>query len=289
MNGAAALLSDVEDTAHTSSSEKSRLCRGMPYKVDYANAPDPRLLHTRILLYRPILSRLISSADTNASGMVFPLKNTLLQRMAVQCAILCVQSAQAAIENIHSQLPTDPGMMGPLPAWWYLVFYVYTAATVLLAARLRSFITEEVSRQSIDRSWAHALEVLRRYESCSTSAKRCVVVLEVLFDRVPQDFERQRQDQAERQKDDQRGQEQHKEDSKHVDAFKVDSPQAVLNPSIVPRISQSSPVPEAAPDVDTAYAAWDFTLTDDAMTFGDLGSSFTATDMSWLDSFPPSL
>lgn len=261
----------------------------MPYTLDCANTYDARLLHTRVLLYRPILSRLISSPNTDASNVAFPLKNTLLQRMAVQCAILCVQSAQAAIENIHSQLPTEPGLMGPLPAWWYLVFYVYTAATVLLAARLRSFITEEISQQSIDRSWTHALEVLRRYESCSTSAKRCVVVLEVLFDRVPQDFERQRQDQAERQKDGQGVQEERKEESKHADASKVGLPRAISNPPVLPENSQSLSVPEAAPDADTAYAAWDFTLTDDAVTFDDLGSSFTATDMSWLDSFPPSL
>src|SRR5271170_6280551 len=90
--------------------------------------------------------------------------------------------------------------MRPLPAWWYNVFYVYTAATVLLAPRLRPFITAEISPQSIDLSWAHALEVLHQYEPCSSSAKRCVAVLEILFDRVPQDFERQRQSQEEREK-----------------------------------------------------------------------------------------
>jgi hypothetical protein len=261
----------------------------MPQYEGHANASDPRFLHTRILLYRPILSRLISSVDGDASSMVFPLKNTLLQRMAFQCAILCVPSAQAAIENIRSQLPEDPGLMGPLPAWWYLVFYVYTAATVLLAARLRSFITAEISQQSIDRSCADALQILRRYESCSTSAKRCVAVLEVLFDRVPQDFERQRQGQVGRQKHDEGEREQQRKEPEHPDAFNVYLPPAITNSPLVPELSQSTPIPQPAPDSDTAYAAWDFTLTDDALTFDDLGSSFTATDMSWLDSFPPSL
>jgi hypothetical protein len=209
--------------------------------------------------------------------------------MADQCAILCVQSAQAAIENAYSQLPKDPGLMGPLPAWWYLVFYVYAAATVLLATRLRSFITAEISQQSVDQSWAHALEILRRYESCSTSAKRCVAVLEVLFDRVPQDFERQRQDQAERQKLDQGGQEQHQEELELGDLAKGGSPRATVKFSVVPEISQTPPFHQAALDTDTAHEAWDFTLTDGLMNFDDLGSSFTATDMSWLDSFPPSL
>jgi hypothetical protein len=138
-------LPSVGDAPRASDAESSTRHRGITYKVGHANAIDLRFLHTRILLYRPILSHLISSVNSDSTNMAFPLRNTLLQRMAVQCAILCVQSAQAAIENIHSQLPKDPGLMGPLPAWWYLVFYVYTATTVLLAARLRSFITAEIT------------------------------------------------------------------------------------------------------------------------------------------------
>lgn len=209
--------------------------------------------------------------------------------MAVQCAILCVQSAQAAIENIRSQLAPEPGLMGPLPAWWYLVFYVYTSATVLLAARLRSFITAEITQHSLDQSWTHALEILRRYESCSTSAKRCVAVLEVLFDRVPQDFERQRQGQAERRKDDAGGHGQREAALTQTDTVRVGTPQADLTPFPVPEMQPLSPAAAAPPGPDTTSGAWDFTLTDDILSFGDLGSSFTATDMSWLDSFPPSL
>jgi hypothetical protein len=116
-----------------------------------------------------------------------------------------------------------------------------------------------------------------------------VAVLEVLFDRVPQDFERHRQDQAERQKHDQGRQEQHEKQSKVGDVSKGGSPQAISNPSIFPEISLPSYFFQAVRETDTAYEAWDFTLTDDLMTFDDLGSSFTATDMSWLDSFLPSL
>ena len=258
-------------------------------KIRGANAFHSRFLHTRILLYRPILSRLISSPDADTSSMIFRLQNNLLQRMAVQCSILCVRTAQAAIENIHSQLPTETGLMGTLPAWWYLVFYVYTAATVLLAARLRSFITAEVSQQSIDQSWADALEILRRYESCSTSAKRCVAVLEMLFDRVPQDFERQRRDQEERQRYVQGDQQRHERETRHSEPPKLAPTQQLSNSPLVSNDPNSLTTREPTPNIDTGYAALDFTLTDDAMTFDDLGSSFTATDMSWLDSFPPSL
>jgi len=164
------------------------------------NALRQRFLHTRMLIYRPILSGLIPSADTDISSIISPVRRTLLQRMTIHCSMLRVQAAQAAIQNICAQLPTEVGLMGPLQAWWYNVFYVYTAATVLSAARLRPFITAEISLQSIDLSWAHALEVLRRYEPCHSSAKRCVAVLQILFDRAPQNFERQRQSQEEREK-----------------------------------------------------------------------------------------
>lgn len=199
-----------------------------------------------------------------------------------------VFEALKQLSRTSTLIPKEPGLMDPLPAWWYLVFDVYTAATVLLAAPLRSFITAEVSQQSIDRSWADALQILRRYESCSTSVKRCVALLEVLFDREPQDFERQRQGQVERQKYDGEREKRGKE-TKHSDALKVYAPQAITNSHIVPELSLSSPIPPPAPDSEAAYAVWDFTLKDDALTFDDLGSSFTATDMSWLGSFPPSL
>ncbi|GKZ24112.1 hypothetical protein AbraIFM66951_008925 [Aspergillus brasiliensis] len=82
-----------------------------------------------------------------------------------------------------SHLPAD-GSSGPLPAWWYNILYVYTAATVLIAGRLCPAILEEVTEAAITQSWENALEVLRRYHSHSTSARRCVAALEILYERV---------------------------------------------------------------------------------------------------------
>jgi hypothetical protein len=180
-----------------------------------------------MLIYRYILSGLISSADTDIGSMISPVRNTLLQRMAIQCSMLRVQAAQAAIQNIFSQLPTEVGIMGPLLAWWYNVFYVYTAATVLLAAHLRPFITTEISPQSMDLSWAHALEVLRRYEPYSSSAERCVAVLEILFDRVPQDFKRQSQGQGQEER------EKRERILQSTNTANVDKPEGYLKSSII--------------------------------------------------------
>jgi hypothetical protein len=54
----------------------------------------------------------------------------------------------------------------------------------LIAGRLRSAIVAEVTEAAITRSWNCALEVLRKYQECSTSARRCVAALEILYERV---------------------------------------------------------------------------------------------------------
>lgn len=61
---------------------------------------------------------------------------------------------------------------------------IYSAAMVLIAGRLRSAILAEVTEESITRSWNHALEVLRKYQRYSKSARRCVAALEILYERV---------------------------------------------------------------------------------------------------------
>jgi hypothetical protein len=49
---------------------------------------------------------------------------------------------------------------------------------------LYSAIVAEVTEESITRSWNYALEVLRKYQTYSTSARRCVAALEILYEQV---------------------------------------------------------------------------------------------------------
>ena len=64
---------------------------------------------------------------------------------------------------------------------------VYTAATVLIAGRLCSAVQAEIPVTSITRSWNCALEILRKYQSYSKSAQRCIAALEILYDQVVSD------------------------------------------------------------------------------------------------------
>ncbi|KAL3463887.1 fungal-specific transcription factor domain-containing protein [Aspergillus heterothallicus] len=141
-----------------------------------------RFLHVRMLLFRPILSKYCTARDI-ASDPLISLNDSFPQRIALQCSIICVKVAQEVIGLIHRNIPVD-GTSGPLPAWWYNILYVYTAATVLIASYLCPTILEEVTEASITTSWETALEILRKYQSYSSSARRCVAALEILYERV---------------------------------------------------------------------------------------------------------
>jgi hypothetical protein len=61
---------------------------------------------------------------------------------------------------------------------------VYTAATVILAARLRPVIETDISEYSTTRSWDHAIELLKSFGRMGQSAQRCVAALEILSAKV---------------------------------------------------------------------------------------------------------
>ncbi|KAE8388695.1 hypothetical protein BDV23DRAFT_195028 [Aspergillus alliaceus] len=142
-----------------------------------------RFLHVRMLLFRPILSKYCTARDTKAPDTLVSRNDSFPQRIAWQCSTICVQVAQEVIELIHRNIPAD-GSAGPLPAWWYNILYVYTAATVLVAGYLCPTILDEVTEVAVTRSWHCALEILRKYQSYSTSARRCIAALEILYERV---------------------------------------------------------------------------------------------------------
>ncbi len=61
---------------------------------------------------------------------------------------------------------------------------VYTAATVILAARLRPVIETDISEYSTTRSWDHAIELLKLFGRMGQSAQRCVAALEILSAKI---------------------------------------------------------------------------------------------------------
>ncbi|KAM0322186.1 hypothetical protein ACHAQA_009676 [Verticillium albo-atrum] len=139
-----------------------------------------RFLHARILLLRPVLSRFCLASPSPA--VTFGISDSLQARVVEQGALFCVSTAQNIIAVLLEHQTSD-NTIGLLPAWWYRVYYVYSAATILIAAKLRP---EIFPAAEIGRSWSQAMAVLKSHERFGQSAKRCVAALHILSSKMLQ-------------------------------------------------------------------------------------------------------
>lgn len=132
-----------------------------------------------MLLLRPMLTRFCLSQCPETPQV----HDDLSSRVVQQCAMVCVEAAQSLISFIV-QFQQHDGTLGLLPAWWYRVFYIYTAATVLIAARLRPAV---FSSLDISRSWNQAMALLHDHENLGPSPRRCAAALQILSTKMFQD------------------------------------------------------------------------------------------------------
>lgn len=140
----------------------------------WLTVPASRFLHARILLLRPVLSRFcLSYSPAEVEGFR---GDTLQERVVEQAAQLCVSTAQTIVTVLIEHQAVD-GTVGLLPAWWYRVYYVYSAATILIATRLRP---EAFAATDVARSWTQAMAVLKSHEKFGNSVRRCVAALHIL-------------------------------------------------------------------------------------------------------------
>ncbi len=147
-----------------------------------ANVLRSRYLHTRILLFRPILSRFcLAQPDTTYTPSSSDMEHeSLPQHLALACSNLCLRAAHDAIHLIYRNLDRET-ITGPVPQWWNCILFTYSAATVLQAARLRPMGSPNYH---IDTSWNHALQIIQSFEPLSPLVQRCVLALEILADKI---------------------------------------------------------------------------------------------------------
>jgi len=126
------------------------------------------------------------AAETSSADIISTFGGVLTQRIALQCAIVCITVAQDTIDLAYTRRSGDPTAVGPIAAWWYNVLFVYSAATVLVAGKLCPSILKEVSEKSISRSWHRAIEILDHYESFGPVIKQLVAAQHVLFNTLPE-------------------------------------------------------------------------------------------------------
>lgn len=84
-----------------------------------------------MLLFRPTLSKYCTSRDTITSDPLITLNDSLPERVALQCSIICVKVAQEVIELVYHNIPTE-GSSDFLPAWWYNILCELLSDTTVI-------------------------------------------------------------------------------------------------------------------------------------------------------------
>lgn len=130
-----------------------------------------RYLHVEIMLYRPLL---FPNGRINYYG-----ENNLRSTMQQTVAKMCVNSAIKLIKLIYDYKDTPD-----IPAAWYAIYYVYTSAAVLLAAKIQPSLNGIMDLDAMASSWKMALQYLRDQQTLGTSASRCLRILELLHDKI---------------------------------------------------------------------------------------------------------
>lgn len=154
------------------------------------NVLEARYLHVQIMLYRPILLPHAGNinihdgegkASSTSGGGEIEQKGELRRSMEITVCRMCVSAAVKLIALIYNN-KTTPN----IPAMWYCMFYVYTSATVLLAAKLQPALDNELDAEEMAEAWKMALALLRLFERQhgNASATRCLRVLEVLHEQI---------------------------------------------------------------------------------------------------------
>lgn len=138
------------------------------------------------MLLTPVLQQLIGTESQNKSENI-PLGSVLSHRISQQCAIVCVEIAQEAIDTIYLR---ETSGSNEISAWWCNVIFLYKSATVLIAGGLCPSVAAEISEASIHESFDKATAILRQYTVFYSSILRLVTVLDILFQIVPQKFSR---------------------------------------------------------------------------------------------------
>lgn len=136
-----------------------------------------RFLHTRLMMFRPVLSFLIQksrlSTDLESENSM---KAAIRQSMLAKGLDLCASSARDLVALITRYWEQASDL---LPPPWYNVYYVHCASIVLLMGRICPVGPFE-NQSALIEAWDTCLTFFKTYGSRSQSAKRCYNVLRTL-------------------------------------------------------------------------------------------------------------
>lgn len=102
----------------------------------------------------------------------------LEDRFTINCASLCVETAQKMISLVLEQYKPDAGTI--VLSWWHRVFYLHVASTILVGAMLRA----DLFTESVSQSWNGAMSTLRAHEHLCPFVQQCVANFESLASKI---------------------------------------------------------------------------------------------------------
>lgn len=149
----------------------------------------------RIVNLRPLLSAFIHAEAATAEADR-PTEDILTYRYAHQAALLCIKLAQDAIDMIFDRLSEDPAEDPCLSEWWYNIMYIYAAGTVLVAAQVMPDLVEDQLTRPLAESWARIRHVFKIYQTRRNNILRLLAMLELLYHRVPEQYDALKQEHA---------------------------------------------------------------------------------------------
>ncbi|KAF1817363.1 hypothetical protein P152DRAFT_510610 [Eremomyces bilateralis CBS 781.70] len=166
--------------------EDGEFLRRSPPLGQQTNILHARHLHLRILLFRPSLTqfcRLNSSSARFTSSKKDRSNASPASSLATsfaQCSSLtCVRSAIDLIDMTERQAATNES-----GAWWYSMFYIRTAAMVILLADVCAPVRESIGSATLASSWQKCRTTLRYKLPQETLVQTCLQTLEKMHEQV---------------------------------------------------------------------------------------------------------
>ncbi|PVH87582.1 hypothetical protein DL98DRAFT_581591 [Cadophora sp. DSE1049] len=133
-----------------------------------------RLLHARIVLFRPLLARLCLSPNRESQD---ELSSRLKLGLERDGGALCIQAAQDMIAVVVACTKSE--IAGILP-WWHRIFYLHIAGTILIAAMLREDLWTLAAKQC----WESTMSAFHAMEHLNPFVKQCVEHFQMLSCKV---------------------------------------------------------------------------------------------------------
>ncbi|GJD00282.1 fungal specific transcription factor domain-containing protein [Colletotrichum higginsianum] len=152
---------------------------------------DPRLLHLRVLLYRPSFTAFCAAARPVPSRReadqtyppvlddTLPAESELAESFRAQCAAICVKNACELVSSVVRA--TAEAATG---AWWFSLFYLVTSGVIIILAECTQLQKKVFDEEMLARAWEQCNSTLRYFSSSHARAREYLQSLQVLRDRA---------------------------------------------------------------------------------------------------------